>query len=107
MNNLTDENFDKEVNAQDKLVLVDFFATWCEPCSMLAPILEKVAEEFKEKIVLMKANLDSAPLSAQKFSVEKIPTVVLLKNGKLISGFVGLSSEQSIKNWLKNIIKNN
>ncbi len=103
--NLTDENFDKEVNAQDKLVLVDFFATWCEPCSMLAPILEKVAEGFKDKIILMKANLDETPSAAQKFNVEKIPTVVLFKNGKPISGFVGLSSEQSIRNWLDNATK--
>jgi thioredoxin len=104
---LTDENFDKEVDSQSKLVLVDFFATWCEPCSMLAPILEKVVGEFKDKIILMKANLDETPAAAQKFSVEKIPTVVLFKNGKPISGFVGLSSEQTIRNWLENITKNN
>ena len=106
--NLTDKNFEKEIVAvADKLVLVDFFAVWCEPCSILAPILEKAAEHFKEKIVFMKANLDDAPMAAQKFKVEKIPTVILFKNGKPISGFVGLSSEESIKAWLKNIIKEN
>jgi thioredoxin len=105
--NLTDENFEKEINGQDKLVLVDFFATWCEPCSMLAPVLEKVADEFKEKIILMKANLDNVPKAAQKFSVEKIPTVILFKNGKPINGFVGLVPEKSIKEWLENIIKDN
>jgi thioredoxin 1 len=103
--NLTDENFEKEINSADKLVLVDFFATWCEPCSMLAPILEKVAEQFKEKIVLVKANLDNIPLAAQKFEVEKIPTVILFKNGKPISGFVGLAPENAIKQWLENILK--
>lgn len=102
---LTDENFDKEVSSKSELVLVDFFATWCEPCTMLAPILEKIAEQFKGRIVLMKANLDSNPLSAQKFNVEKIPTVVLFKNGKPISGFVGLAPENSIKEWLENALK--
>jgi thioredoxin 1 len=106
-NILTDENFDKEINNTDKLVLVDFFATWCEPCSILAPILEKAAEQFKDKIILMKANLDDNPATAQKFKVEKIPTVVLFKNGRPISGFVGLNSESSIKTWLENILKEN
>jgi len=104
-NNLTDENFDKEINATDKFVLVDFFATWCEPCSILAPTLEKVAKGFEDKVVLMKANLDNVPMAAQKFGVEKIPTVVLLKNGKPINGFVGLVPENSIREWLENAIK--
>jgi thioredoxin len=113
-NILTDENFEKEINAlgrsptgeaTDKLVLVDFFAVWCEPCSILAPILEKAVKQLEDKVVLMKVNIDNAQATAQKFKVEKIPTVVLFKNGKPISGFVGLSSEQSIKSWLENIIK--
>jgi thioredoxin 1 len=102
---LTDENFEKEVASSDKLVLVDFFATWCEPCTMLAPILEKVAEDFKDKIILLKANLDDIPKTAGKYGVEKIPTVILFKSGKPISGFVGLASEQSIKEWLENTFK--
>lgn len=103
---LTDENFEKEITATDKLVLVDFFAVWCDPCSMLAPILEKIAEQFKKEVVLMKVNLDNAPATAQKFGVEKIPTVILFKNGHPISGFVGLATEESIKEWLEKIIKN-
>ncbi len=102
---LNDENFEKEIATSDKFIMVDFFATWCEPCSILAPILEKIAEEFKEKIVLMKANIDDSPLTAQKFGVEKIPTVMLFKNGKPVSGFVGLVPENSIKEWLENILE--
>jgi thioredoxin len=102
---LTDENFEKEINGAKELVLVDFFATWCEPCTMLAPTLEKVAGSFKDKVILMKANLDNNPLSAQKFGVEKIPTVIVFKNGKPVSGFVGLVPEKSIKEWLENILK--
>lgn len=99
---LTDENFDKEIESADKLALVDFFATWCAPCSALAPILEKVAEDLKEKVVLFKVNVDDAPKASAKFEVEKIPTVVLFKGGQAISGFVGMSDEESIKKWIDN-----
>lgn len=101
---LTDENFEKEVQAIDKPVLVDFFATWCDPCSILAPILEKVADDLKEKIVLVKANIDEIPQIAQKFKIDRIPTVVLFKKGKPISSFVGLKSEKDIKEWLAELL---
>lgn len=101
---ITDENFDKEINIEGKLVLVDFFATWCEPCKVLGPILERVVEKFKDKIVLIKANVDDFPITAQKFEVDRIPMVVLFKDGKQINSFVGLIPEKSIKEWLENII---
>ena len=102
----TDINFEKEINATDKLVLVDFFATWCEPCSVLGPILEKLSEHFKENIIFIKADINNIPITAQKFSVDRIPNVILFKNGKPISNFVGLVPENAIKEWLENIIKN-
>lgn len=104
---LTDENFEEQIKSIEKLVLVDFFATWCEPCSVLAPILEKIAEELKEKIILMKANLDDVPKAAGKFGVEKIPTIILFKNGQPISGLVGLAPYSSIKEWIENAEKEN
>jgi len=102
---LTDENFEKETTSTDKFVLVDFFATWCGPCSVLGPILEKLSEHFKDTVVFTKADVDGVPVSAGKFGVEKIPTVVLLKGGKQVNGFVGLIPENAIKEWLENIIK--
>ena len=110
---LTDANFEKEVatlgrsptGEADKFVLVDFFATWCGPCNTLGPILEKVTEQFKDKVVLAKVNVDEAPIASQKFNVDKIPCIALLKNGKQINGFVGLVPENSIKEWLENAIK--
>ena len=102
---ITDENFEREISKSDKLALVDFFTTWCEPCTMLAPILEKVAEDLKDKIILLKANLDDIPKTAGKYGVEKIPTVILFKSGKPISGFVGLASESAIKDWIANSTK--
>jgi len=103
---LTDENFEKEINGTDKLVLVDFYADWCGPCKTLGPILEKIAEEMKDSLVLLKANVDNTPQNAGKFGVEKIPTIVLFKGGKVISGFVGLVPEQAIKEWIKNASEN-
>jgi len=102
---LNDENFEIEIKKIDKPVLVDFFTVWCEPCSILGPILEKVAEELKDKITLLKVNLDDIPLTAQKFGIDRIPTVVFFKDGKPASGFVGLRSESDIKQWLKELTK--
>ncbi len=73
---LTDENFEKEINNTDRPVLVDFFAVWCEPCSILAPILEKISEDFEGKFILAKVNLESFPLVAQKFGIDRIPQVL-------------------------------
>jgi thioredoxin 1 len=103
--NLTDNNFDSEIQNSKVPVLVDFFANWCEPCKMLAPILENIEKEMEGKFVLAKANLDETPLVAQKFQVEKIPTVVLFKEGKPVSGFVGLAQPQQIKDWLSDLLK--
>ena len=98
---LTDQNFNEEIVKSDKPVLVDFWATWCQPCLILSPTLEKIAQDYNEKIILSKVNVDSAPLISQKFGIEQIPTVVLFKNGKPISGFVGIRPELIIKNWLE------
>jgi thioredoxin len=98
---LTDENFDKEITGAEKLALVDFFAVWCEPCSMLALILDKVADDLKGKITLFKVNVDDAPKISGELGIEKIPTVILFKNGKPISRIVGLATEISIKRWIE------
>jgi thioredoxin 1 len=97
---LTDENFDKEIASGEKPVLVDFFAEWCGPCGALSPILEKIAADYADKIVLAKVNVDSAPVSSQKYQVSSIPAVFLFKAGKSISGFVGAQPEEFIKKWL-------
>lgn len=86
------------------MTLVDFYATWCEPCSLLAPILERLEKEFEKKIILLKANVDDNQLNAQKFQVDRIPMVVLFEDGKPIDSLTGARSESFIKAWLeKNI----
>lgn len=104
---LTDENFEKEIQNAEKPVLVDFWASYCSPCFILSPILEKLAGEFQEKIIFTKANLDTVPMVAQKFGIDKIPTVILFQNGKPISGFIGLRPEPLIREWLENILGEN
>ncbi len=102
--NLTDENFEKEILNSSKPVLVDFFATWCTPCSVLQPILEKISEDLAGKFILAKVNIDEVPAIAQKFGINVIPTIILFKNGKNVSGFSGLKPEGIIKEWLENML---
>jgi thioredoxin 1 len=102
---LTDENFEKEINKAPIPVVVDFFATWCEPCNMLGPILEKVAEDLEGKIILGKVNVNEMPVTSQKFGVDRIPMVGLFDKGKMVSNFIGLKTEDSIKSWLKETLK--
>ncbi|MBM3258049.1 MAG: hypothetical protein FJZ05_02470 [Candidatus Nealsonbacteria bacterium] len=98
---LTDENFEKEINEAGKPILVDFWMHGCAPCVLIAPALEKLAEEMKEEIILAKIDLHAAPLTVQKYGINAAPTIVLFKNGKPVSGFVGMMPEENIRAWLK------
>ena len=98
---LSDQNFEKEISNNSKLVLVDFYTTWCPPCKMLSPILEKLSGEFKDKIIFAKMDTEKNPIISQKFGIESIPTVILFKNGEAVDGFIGLRQEPVLKEWLK------
>ncbi len=98
---LTDENFEKEVSEAKKPFLVDFWMDGCAPCVLISPILEKLADEFKEEMIFAKVDLNAVPLAVQKYGVNAAPTVILFKEGKPIGGFVGLMPEETIKTWLK------
>jgi len=102
---LTKQNFEKEVLQSSIPVLVDFWAIWCQPCSILSPILEKLEEKFKKRVIFAQANLDTIPFIAQKFSVERIPTVILFKKGKPIAGFIGVKAEPIIEDWLNEVLE--
>jgi len=103
--NLNDQNFEAEIKKAGQPVLVDFWADWCFPCQMLSPILDEAIEELKNEIVLAKVNIDEAPIISQKYGIEKIPTVMLFKEGKPISFFEGVRGEMEIKNWLNKNLK--
>lgn len=102
---LKDENFDKEIKDSKTPVLVDFFAEWCEPCKILAPILEEVEKDMAGKIKLVKVNIEQAPIVSQKFQVERIPTVILFKDNNPVGGFIGMSGKEDIIKWLNETIK--
>ena len=99
--NITKENFDFEVLKADKTVLVDFWATWCAPCLMVAPIVSEIAEEFSKTVKVCKVNVDEEPELAAAFKISSIPTLVVLKNGEVINILVGYRPKEEIVALLK------
>ena len=99
--NTTDENFEKEVLKNQKPVLTDFWASWCAPCVQLAPILEEIAEEMKDQIVVAKHNIDDHPNQPTRFGVRGIPTMLLFKNGELAGTQVGVTTKSNILAFIK------
>jgi len=99
---VNDNNFNEEVIEKSKEVpvLVDFWAEWCSPCLILKPMLEEISEEYKDKIIVAKANVDKNQLNAEKYGVRGIPAVKLFKDGNVIDEFVGAIPEQAIKDFI-------
>ena len=86
---LNDSNFEQEVLKSDKPVLVDFWATWCGPCRMLAPLISQLAEKYSDFIKVGKVDVDENPLLAQSFNISSIPTLIMFKDGQILSQRVG------------------
>lgn len=102
---ITQENFEKEVIKSDKPVLIDFWAPWCMPCKIIAPTVEKLAEELGGKIKVSKSNVDEAPEIATDLSVMNIPTLVLFKDGKEVSRMIGVNSKDAIEAKIRSAIE--
>ena len=94
---VTNENFEKEVINSNQKVIVDFFATWCGPCQMLAPVLSEIAEEYKDKIKVCKINVDEEQELAEKYEVVSIPTLVIFENGQPVKKSVGYISKSELE----------
>lgn len=93
---ITSENFDRTVMQSEKTVLIDFWAGWCGPCRMLAPIIDEIAEEYADTVTVGKINVDEQPQLAAAFSVESIPTLIAFKNGVPLGALVGLQTKESV-----------
>src|SRR3984957_9323454 len=89
-----------EVIKSDKPVLVDFFATWCGPCKMLAPTLEKVAAETADTVKIVKVDIDASPELAKQYLVNAYPTLFIIRNGKAISKKIGGDTKASLLKWI-------
>ena len=99
----TDENFNEEVLASDIPVLVDFYADWCGPCKMLAPVIETLATEQEGKVKVGKLNVDDSPETARKYGIMSIPTLLYIKNGDVVNKTVGVVSKTEIEQILSSL----
>ncbi len=98
--NLTKDTFEQEVVNSSKPVLVDFWASWCGPCRMVAPIMDQLAEEYDGKVVVGKVNVDEEGELAEKFRVMSIPTIMLFKDGQVVEKIIGARSKEEFSKFI-------
>lgn len=101
---LTDQNFEQEVMQSPVPVLVDFWAEWCGPCRMQAPIIEDLAKDFAGQAKIGKLEVDQNPATPQKFQIMSIPSLMIFKNGEVVWQGVGLQQKKSLETALKGIL---
>jgi thioredoxin 1 len=97
---VTDETFKQDVLDSSGPVLVDFWAEWCGPCRLVAPILDELAKEYEGKLTIAKVNIDENPMTPNEYAVRGIPTMLLFKDGKLLDTKVGASPKGQLKGWI-------
>lgn len=101
---LTDATFDQTVHNSDVPVLVDFWAPWCGPCKMIAPIIQEISDEYADKAKVCKLNTDDARDSAMEFGISAIPTLILFKDGQVQKKWVGLTSKKDLASAIEELL---
>ncbi|MCH8250084.1 MAG: thioredoxin TrxA [Proteobacteria bacterium] len=96
----TDGNFDADVTQNEKAVLIDFWAEWCGPCKMIAPLLDEAADEYADKLAVVKLNVDENPNVAQRFGIRSIPTLILFKDGAVQAQKLGAMSKSQLAEFI-------
>lgn len=94
-------NFKQEVLEENGTVVIDFFAPWCSPCKMFSPVVDKIAEEYKGSVKVGKVNIDEDPELAQEFGVMSIPTLIVMRDGKVLNRSVGLKFQKEIEKMIQ------
>ena len=97
---ITDSEFDEEIKNSKLPILVDFWAEWCGPCKQISPILEEIGEEKKDKLKILKLNVDEHPQTPQKFGVRGIPSLMFFKDGNLVDTKVGSLPRNMLETWI-------
>jgi thioredoxin 1 len=97
---ITDASFEDQVVKAGKPVLIDFWAEWCGPCKMIAPMLDEIAAEYHDKLTIAKLNIDENPKTPQRFNVRSIPTLILFKNGRVEGQKVGTQRKSDLAAFL-------
>lgn len=100
MREITDEEFQREVLESDTPVFIDFWAPWCGPCHIVAPILEELAPSYQDRLVMMKLNVDESPEAAQRYQVSSIPTMIIFKNGQVADRAIGAMPRGQLQSFI-------
>jgi thioredoxin 2 len=101
---ITDETFSKEVLSYPGTVLMDSWAPWCAPCRVVGPIMEELASKYAGKVKIVKLNVDENPLTASKYKIQNIPTMLLFKSGSLVNRLIGALPKEEIERYLLSIM---
>ena len=97
---ISDESFDKEVLQSERPVLIDYWAEWCGPCKMIAPVLDEIATEYSDRLKVVKLNIDDNPQTPPKYGIRGIPTLMVFKNGQVEATKVGVVSKAQLTTFL-------